>query len=111
MFLRPPIFTLTYTLFPYTTLFRSDCLDVVRLSDTDRGIANDVHLLASEVHQLEVLRLERAHHREPVDGPLVQSDEVLALRLCRVAFHRAEVPDVVEIGRQPSELQSLMCNS
>src|SRR5690606_5355545 len=73
----------------------ADGLDVVGLADADGAVAQQVHLLAAEVDELEVLWLERADDREAVDGPLVQRDKVLPAGRGGVALHGAEMADVV----------------
>jgi hypothetical protein len=58
-------------------------LHVVGLAEADRHVLEDPQLGRVDVDQLEVLRVERAEGREPVDRPLVERDQVLAVRVRR----------------------------
>ena len=74
------------------------CLDgnhIVGLTQRQRHVVEELHLVVADVDQLVVLRMQRTHRHEAVDGQLVQRDEILALRLGRVAFHGHQVADVV----------------
>src|SRR3546814_2031393 len=100
---RPPRSTRTYTLFPYTTLFRSrvdaerNTLSVTALSGARRQILDqlarlDVPLAAGsfnvpDVHRTQTIKLNHAQ-------------AVSTLNLLPVSLHRSE--------EHTSELQSLM---
>src|SRR3546814_9678534 len=91
MIRRPPRSTRTDTLFPYTTLFRSD-RDILLVQLDDRLVADDVHIGADDLR--EDARLGRAEIRLPrLDAKF--------RRAHRVA-HRGRSEE------HTSELQSLM---
>src|SRR3546814_9946235 len=102
---RPPIFTRTYHLFPYTTLFRSgrahQHIGVEHLGKaTDRG-AEFVEIGAAvrvELHLREDMRVEP--HPAPVDQRDTLADEAVTLEPVDAAPARSE--------EHTSELQSLM---
>ena len=85
-----------------------DHLGVVRLTETDRHVGEQFHLRARDVDQLEVLRVQRADVGVPIDRPLVHRDQVLALRIHRVALRRREVADVVVDRHLVDELERLV---
>jgi hypothetical protein len=55
---------------------------VVRLAQRQRHVVQQLHLVAADVDQLVVLRVQRAHRHEAVDGQLVQRHQVLAGPWC-----------------------------
>src|SRR3546814_4289044 len=65
MIRRPPISTRTDTLFPYTTLFRSDVILGQTIPAFDAGLCNDMNSVVSA-----------AHH---VAGHIIGNDPVAAL--------------------------------
>src|SRR3546814_6891121 len=96
MIRRPPRSTLTDTLFPYTTLFRSlAAIDLVTL----------IHLQARAIGEL-VRSAFVALLIDNLDLHVAAHDDELAVGVLHdvavVDLHRAQ------IGRAPSELQSLM---
>src|SRR3546814_7734950 len=93
MLRRPPRSTRTDTLVPYTTLFRSHRVDIVR---------NDRHALLGHAIADDLL-LHRAGRDDATTGCI--EDQVL--QRCRPAVFRRRLP----LGRSEehtSELQSLM---
>src|SRR3546814_10560538 len=101
---RPPRFTQTYTLFPYTTLFLSEGRLQVR----------DVFEHIDAVCEGETSLLFEILHRRVDQG---QRDPVSPATIQYVAANPAEMPEThgerlqrghVRSEEQPSELQSLM---
>src|SRR3546814_5680816 len=92
MIRRPPRSTRTYTLFPYTTLFRS-APDAI-------GLHRQLRVVALE-RKVEVDDAFHEERREDADAAEVQQVHG-AVGTDRV------VPEMREIGRAHSELQSLM---
>src|SRR3546814_2443458 len=102
MIRRPPEFTRTDTLFPYTTLFRSNFAHIGREQCGDRR-ERRLGVIAARLHNHLVA--ERGAEREQCDG----ASRIAAL----VAFHQMHVG--LETARRfarseehTSELQSLM---
>src|SRR3546814_8093503 len=89
MIRRPPRATRTDTLFPYTTLFRSDIADKRRVHS---------HEFMQEVH--DRLRVERA---KEAGDPILPVADAIAGEARLIAFDRSE--------EHTSELQSLMRTS
>src|SRR3546814_4360985 len=95
---RPPRSTRTDTLFPYTTLFRSDTLLVVRIDRLARSLS---HLL--EI--VETLRAKGAYFRsinDPIDTSSAQGMLMTQMLGAFAEFERARSEE------HTSELQSLM---
>src|SRR3546814_18444409 len=76
MIRRPPISTRTYTLFPYTTLFRS--LDLLGDAGTDRAVADvGVDLgqeIAADDHRLAIRVVDVVGQDRAAAGDLVADD-------------------------------------
>src|SRR3546814_6847835 len=98
MIRRPPRSTRTDTLFPYTTLFRSNAIQAIDAKDIESGSV-----------EIEVLRNGQADvidRLEDVDGFVVKDNGIGFIKSNRDAFdtlYRSE--------EHTSELQSLMRNS
>src|SRR5262245_5334253 len=75
-------------------LVHLDHLGVMRLR-LGEGFVKHLHLLAADVDQLRAFGLRRADVQMASVRELVQSDDVFAVGIDRVAFGRAEVADVV----------------
>ena len=71
----------------------------MRLAQRQRHVIEQYHLVAADVDELVVLRMQRTDRVEAVDGQLVQGDQVFAVRIHGVAFHRHQVADVVVDGQ------------
>ena len=71
---------------------------VVGLAQGQRHIVEQLHLVAADIDQLVILRMQRTHGGEAVDGQLVQGDQILALGLGGIAFHGHQMADVVMDG-------------
>src|SRR3546814_4995504 len=112
----PPMFTLTDTLFPYTTLFRSESVQVVEQPRPGRGRE------AAHRHHAQ-MRIAQ-HRRKPAGQRAVGQQRIEVKRMLRHGHVITPRGDggvqigkrfaVVEPGRseeQTSELQSLMRNS
>src|SRR3546814_1642423 len=94
MIRRPPRSTLTNTLFPYTTLFRSPAIMPSRP-------ANDVPIAHLDIFRLHLIMFLQASTGWAETGHHVrQAVECLVHRLAIFASHRSE--------EHTSELQSLM---
>src|SRR3546814_8140672 len=101
MIRRPPRSTRTDTLFPYTTLFRSDLAAKRRAGERNGGIASLPKSIGAQlgkgeggpllvaVHQQEVAARKRARHRE-VDGKGRLADTALSVSDCQ--YHSALAP-------------------
>src|SRR3546814_14030620 len=71
MIRRPPRSTRTYTLFPYTTLFRSQCAEIVGFANGESGLSFDAD------GNLWILNEEAgAAQVDPVTGELIAGSEV-----------------------------------
>ena len=68
---------------------------LVGLTQRNRHIVEQLHLLATDIDQLVVLGMQRPDLVEAVDGQLVQSDDVVTLRILGLALHSTEVTDIV----------------
>src|SRR3546814_9660452 len=100
MIRRPPRSTRTDTLFPYTTLFRSDLdrhrsLVVVGSGKRLRLLGRDRRVLLDQLGHLATERLDAERQRRDVE-----QQHVLAIARQHGALHRSE--------EHTSELQSLM---
>src|SRR3546814_17802373 len=75
MIRRPPISTRTDTLFPYTTLFRSETIRPTKVPNL-LIVPASVELAGAE---LEMMDLERRQHRlkDAIDGRVSEFDHVL----------------------------------
>ena len=71
---------------------------IVRLTQRQRHVVQQLHLVVRNVDQLVILRVQRANRVETVDGQLVQRHQVTTLRIHRVTFHGHQVTDVVVHG-------------
>src|SRR3546814_4686651 len=71
MIRRPPRSTRTYTLFPYTTLFRSQCAEIVGFANGESGLSfyadGNLWILNEEAGAAQV---------DPVTGELIAGTEV-----------------------------------
>src|SRR3546814_17290267 len=86
MIRRPPRYQRTYTLFPYTTLFRSHRLVQLRCVEAPKA----AH--ATEVQRRENLRLPQELQQEWVEGEL--KDAILRPRqIVGQEMHPRRVPD------------------
>src|SRR3546814_8907228 len=126
MIRRPPRSTRTYTLFPYTTLFRSDGLgDEVLEGINRRALLREVDLrrhlaLGADTLQRHLQRLQRIGHGVGDGRPLVAAVHHAVGALLVVAgavavpgrlFHQRLETRRVRSEEHTSELQSLMSNS
>src|SRR3546814_10488290 len=93
MLRRPPISTRTYTLVPYTTLFRSgeerEVDTLLRLQD-----------LLHDFHFRRVIRCKEGAHRDAVDGVVARRGLVAAAQLAEGALPDLGELDVV-LGADP----------
>src|SRR3546814_6279712 len=99
MIRRPPRSTRTDTLFPYTTLFRSFAGDA-KLTVFGGGAAFFANCLKAGVKPRAVADLSRLRTIGSTGSPL--SEDAYAW------IYRELGPDIWQIGRATSELQSLM---
>ena len=74
---------------------RTDGDGLVRFAQRYRHIVQQLHFLAADIDELVILRMQRPDFVEAVDGEFVQRDDVITLRIFGLAFHAAQVADVV----------------
>src|SRR3546814_10562732 len=98
MIRRPPISTRTDTLFPYTTLFRSRCPAGDQIARQQRHVMRD---------QADELLRGKDHVRDRIVLALHAVEHGAHHELCRINAGNDDRTER-EIGRDTSELQSLM---
>src|SRR3546814_16368634 len=110
MIRRPPRSTLTDTLFPYTTLFRSNVMDVGKEQFLIRGLGllqstEDIGaIVLKSVHGVPVYLRDVATVVEapaPRFGAVTRDGEevVLGMALARMGANAKDVVEAVKIGR------------
>ena len=83
---------------PSLNLVGLDRLGVVRFPDAQRHVVDHLHLVATDIDQLFILWQQRSNWCEAIHRPLVQRNQILAVRADRIAFCHRDVADVVLHG-------------